>query len=115
MIENEKNGRNFDTSSNLVYTFVRANREDVITLANANGEEVDFVVIAMINHTLPPSFALLRPIHSLEDTEEETLVFRVRRRPDLEQVFELETNDKIIEAVFWEYVDLLDEASYDEE
>ena len=114
-MEDEKNGRIFDQGNSLVYTFVRANSEDVITLANADGKETEFVVQAMINHTLPPSFALLRPVDAPEGAEDETLVFRVRRRPDLEQIFELETNDKIIESVLWEYVDLLDEASYDEE
>ncbi|MBQ7369929.1 MAG: DUF1292 domain-containing protein [Clostridia bacterium] len=85
--------------------------DDIITLLNDNGEEIDFVEIAGIAHN-GNFYAILQPVELLEGMDEdEALVFRVKRGPDGEDKFEIELDDDIIEAVFEEYNRLLDEAN----
>ncbi len=83
--------------------------DNIITLTNANGEEVDFYEIAGIAHK-GNFYAILQPVELLENMDEdEALVFKVNRGADGEDNFEIEMNDDIIEAVFAEYNRLLDE------
>ena len=85
--------------------------DDIVTLTTANGEEVDFVEIAGI--ALNGNFyAILQPVELLDGMDDdEALVFKVSRKPDGSDNFEIELDDAIIEKVFAEYNRLLDEAS----
>ena len=84
--------------------------DDIITLTTAAGEEVDFVEIAGIAYQ-GRFYTILQPVELLDGMEEdEALVFRVSRNADGEDKFEIEMDDRIIDAVFAEYNRLLDEA-----
>lgn len=83
--------------------------DDIVTLLNADGEEVDFTEIAGINYG-GKFYAILQPVELLEGMDDdEALVFRVKRGRDGEDTFEIETDDHIIDAVFAEYNRLIDE------
>ena len=82
--------------------------DDIVTLHNANGEEIDFIEIAGIAHK-GEFYAILQPVELLEGMDDdEALVFKVKRGADGEDKFEIELDDEIIEAVFAEYNRLLD-------
>ena len=82
--------------------------DDIVTLTNAEGKEVDFVEIAGIAHG-GNFYAILQPVELLEGMDDdEALVFKVKRGADGEDKFEIELDDEIIEAVFAEYNRLLD-------
>lgn len=86
------------------------NEDDgIITLCNANNEEVDFIEIAGI--ALGSNYYLiLQPVELLPGmSDDEALVFRVTRNSDGTDSFEIELDDDIIDAVFDEYNRLLDE------
>ena len=84
--------------------------DNIVTLLTGDGEEVDFVEIAGIAHQ-GKFYAILQPVELLDGMDDdEALVFQVKRGPDGEDKFEIETDDDIIEAVFEEYNRLLDEA-----
>ena len=86
------------------------NDEDIITLLSSEGEEIDFVEIAGIAYK-GGFYAILQPLELVEGMDEdEALVFKVTRKPDGSDNFEIELNDDVIEAVFAEYNRLLDEA-----
>ena len=79
------------------------------TLLSADGEEIDFVEIAGIAYN-GRFYAILQPVELLNGMEEdEALVFQVSRGADGEDKFEIETDERIIDAVFKIYGDLLDE------
>ena len=82
--------------------------DDIVTLTNAEGKEVDFVEIAGIAHG-GNFYAILQPVELLEGMDDdEALVFKVKRGADGEDKFEIELDDEIIDAVFAEYNRLLD-------
>jgi hypothetical protein len=82
---------------------------DVITLQAANGDAIDFVEIAGIEHK-GEYFAILQPVKLLDGMEEdEALVFRVYRHENGDDNFEIVLDDEIIDAVFLEYNRILDE------
>lgn len=83
--------------------------DSIITLCNANNEEVDFIEIAGI--ALGSNYYLiLQPVELLPGmSDDEALVFRVTRNSDGTDSFEIELDDDIIDAVFDEYNRLLDE------
>ncbi len=84
--------------------------DDIITLSNANGEEIDFVEIAGIAHR-GNFYAILRPVEPLAGMQEdEALVFKVTRGANGEDQFQVEVDESIIDAVFDEYNRLLDNA-----
>ncbi|MDE6690346.1 MAG: DUF1292 domain-containing protein [Clostridia bacterium] len=84
--------------------------DDVITLTDANGKEINLVEIAGIAYR-GNFYAILQPVELLDGMgEDEALVFKVSRNRDGEDKFEIELDDKIIDAVFAEYNRLLDEA-----
>lgn len=90
--------------------FTDTEKEGVITLTTAEGEDVDFLEIAVIPHD-GNFYAILQPIELLAGMEEDdALVFKVTRTPDDEANFELELDEEAIEAVFEIYNQLLDEA-----
>ena len=83
--------------------------DDIITLLNADGEEVDFIEIAGIEHR-GNYYVILQPVELLEGMEaDEALVFKVSKGADGADKFEIELNDEIIDAVFDKYNVLLDE------
>ena len=83
--------------------------DDIVTLTTADGEEVDFVQIAGINHK-GNFYAILQPLELLDGMDDdEALVFKVTRGPSGEDNFEIELDDEIIDAVFAEYNRLLDQ------
>lgn len=87
-----------------------AEKDGIITLTTADGEDVDFIEIAVIPYN-EKFYAILQPVELLEGMEEDdALVFNVTRTPDDEANFELELNEEAIEAVFEIYNKLLDEA-----
>lgn len=87
-----------------------AEKDGIITLTTADGEDVDFIEIAVIPYN-EKFYAILQPVELLEGMEEDdALVFNVTRTPDDEANFELELNEEAIEAVFEIYNNLLDEA-----
>ena len=85
-------------------------RDDIVTLLSANGEEVEFIEIAGIAHQ-GCFYVILQPVELIEGmADDEALVFKVSRGKDGEDKFEIELDDTIIDAVFEEYNKLLDEA-----
>ena len=91
-------------------TFQTEGNDDVITLLTENGTEVRFLEIAGIAYN-GGFYAILQPEELLEGMEEdEALVFKVTKGEDDRDLFNIETDDNVIEAVFAEYERLLDEA-----
>ncbi len=85
--------------------------DDIITLINADGEEVDFVEIAGIAYK-GNFYAILQPVELLEGMDDdEALVFKVSKNKDGSDKFDIELDDEIIAAVFEEYDRLLEEAN----
>ncbi len=101
------------TDEELKNEIVTEDDDDVVTLINANGEEIDFVEIAGIAYN-GNFYAILQPVELLDGMDEDgALVFKVSRGEDGSDKFEIELNDEIIDAVFAEYNVLLDEANSD--
>ena len=89
--------------------------DDIVTLLNAEGEEIDFVEIAGIAHK-GEFYAILQPVELLEGmADDEALVFLVTRDNDGNDKFEICLDDDIIDAVFTEYNRLLDNAQAEAE
>ena len=85
-------------------------KDGIITLTTADGDDVDFIEIAVIPYN-EKFYAILQPVELLDGMEEDdALVFNVTSTPDDEANFELELNEEAIEAVFEIYNKLLDEA-----
>ncbi len=83
-------------------------RDDIVTLLSASGEEIEFVEIAGIAYH-GCFYAILQPVELIEGmAEDEALVFKVSRGENGEDKFEIELDDEIIDAVFAEYNRLLD-------
>ena len=83
-------------------------RDDIVTLLSANGEEVEFIEIAGIAHQ-GCFYVILQPVELIEGmADDEALVFKVSRSENGEDKFEIEPDDEIIDAVFKEYNRLLD-------
>lgn len=83
-------------------------RDDIVTLLSANGEEIEFVEIAGIAYH-GCFYAILQPVELIEGmADDEALVFKVTRLENGEDKFEIELDDQIIDAVFAEYNRLLD-------
>ena len=84
-------------------------RDNIITLLSANGEEIEFIEIAGIAYH-GCFYLILHPVELIEGmTDDEALVFKVSRLENGEDKFEIELDDEIIDAVFREYYILLDE------
>lgn len=85
-------------------------RDDIVTLLSATGEEIEFLEIAGIAYQ-GTFYAILQPVELLEGmADDEALVFRVSRGENGEDKFEIELDEEIIDAVFVEYNRLLDKA-----
>ncbi len=89
-------------------------QEEIITLVNDAGEEVDFIEIAGILYG-DGFYVILQPVELLEGMgEDEALVFQVTEAEDGNK-FEMVMDDDIIDGVFEEYNRLLDEQEAEEE
>lgn len=84
--------------------------DEIITLKNEDGEELEFRNIAGI--ALEEGyFILLQPVELFEDmADDEALVFEVVEDEDGNAQYSYVTDDSIIEKVFAEYDRLYDEA-----
>ena len=88
--------------------FANEEGDDIVTLTNAAGEEIDFIEIAGIAHN-GEFYAMLQPVELLPGMDEdEALVFHVVRDENGEDKFDIVLDDDIIDAVFEEYNRLLD-------
>ena len=97
-----------DNEKNVNENDVLQEDDDIITLLVGNGEEVDFREIAGIAHK-GHFYAILQPVKLLEGMkDDEAIVFKVTRGKDGKDRFDVELDDDIINAVFAEYVKLLD-------
>lgn len=89
--------------------------DDIVTLLNNNGEEIDFVEIAGIAYK-GEFYAILQPVELFEGmADDEALVFLVTRDSEGNDKFEICLDDDIINAVFTEYNRLLDNAQNEAE
>ena len=69
-------------------------RDDIVTLLSATGEEIEFLEIAGIAHK-GNFYAILQPVELLEGMDDdEALVFRVSRGANGEDKFEIELDDE---------------------
>ncbi len=83
--------------------------EDIVTLLDDEGNEVDFLELAIIELD-GKRYSILQPVELLEGMEEdEALVFRLEDSGDDEETFEMELDDDILDAVFAEYNRLIEE------
>ena len=81
--------------------------DDIITLVNEEGEEVEFVEIAGIAYR-GNFYAVLQPLELLDGmNEDEALVFKVSKGSNGEDNFEIEIDEAIIKAVYEEYLKLI--------
>ena len=81
--------------------------DDIITLVNEEGEEVEFVEIAGIAYR-GNFYAVLQPVELLDGMgEDEALVFKVTKGANGEDNFEIEIDETIIKAVYEEYLKLI--------
>ena len=84
-------------------------RDDIITLLSANGEEIQFLEIAGIAYH-GNFYAILQPVELIEGmADDEALVFKVSKTESGEDKFEIELDDEIIDAVFKGYNRLLED------
>lgn len=84
-------------------------RDDIVTLLSANGEEVEFIEIAGIAHQVC-FYVILQPVELPENmADDEALVFKVSRAENGGDKFEIELDDEIIDAVFKGYNRLLED------
>ena len=84
-------------------------RDDIVRLLSANGEEVEFIEIAGIAHQ-GCFYVILQPVELIEGmADDEALVFKVSRSENGEDKFEIELDDEIIDAVFKGYNRLLED------
>ena len=85
--------------------------DDVLTLVDENGEEVNFIEIAGIAYK-GSFYMILQPEELVEDMEEDdAFCFKVTRDEDGGDHYEMVTDDEIIDAVFGEYNKLYEEAT----
>lgn len=87
--------------------------DDIVTLVNADGEEINFIEIAGIAHK-GDFYAILQPETLIEGMQDdEALVFKVTRKEDGSDSFEIVLDDEIINIVFEQYNQLLDNVEKD--
>ncbi len=81
--------------------------DDIVTLINEEGEEIQFVEIAGIAYR-GNFYAVLQPVELLDGMkEDEALVFKVTKGANGEDNFEIEIDETIIKAVYEEYLKLI--------
>lgn len=86
----------------------RKQNSDIITLTAKSGEQIDFKEIAGIAYG-GNFYAILQPVKLLKGMKSnEALVFKVTRKANGDDTFDIELNDAIVSAVFKEYDKLVD-------
>ena len=76
---------------------------DIITLTAQDGEDIDFYHIADVKHR-SVTYAILQPVKLLDGmSSDEALVFRVSYAGNGNNNYNIELNDKIVDAVFKKY------------
>ena len=89
--------------TNSASTVNNGGEDEYITLLTANGEEIDFLKVAVIQYR-GKIYAILQPAELMEGmADDEALVFRTFKTADGSDSFEIELDDKICDAVFAEY------------
>ena len=84
--------------------------ENVVTLTNSKGENIDFIECAAVS--LPHGFySILKPLNKIEGIgEDEAIVFKVIVDPkENTHSYELIIDEEILQEVFDEYNKLCDE------
>ena len=75
----------------------------VVTLLTDDGEEIDFIEVAVVNYK-NENYSILQPIELFEGmAEDEALVFKIGVAENGEDRFEMVTDDELIDLVFAEY------------
>lgn len=88
-------------------THMIEDEDDIITLINEEGEEIQFVEIAGIAYR-GNFYAVLQPLELLDGmNEDEALVFKVTKGDNGEDNFEIEIDESIIKSVYEEYLKLI--------
>lgn len=76
---------------------------DIITLTAQDGEDIDFYHIADVKHR-SKNYAILQPVKLLDGmSSDEALVFQVTYGSGGTNNYNIELNDKIVDAVFKKY------------
>ena len=89
--------------------FKEGGYNDIITLINADGEEVDFIEVAEILYG-ESIYTILQPFELLDGMDvNDALVFKVIKNGDGSERYDVVHNDEIVEGVFEKYNALLDE------
>lgn len=84
--------------------------EEIITLKNSDGQDIDFINIAGISLD-SGYYLILQPKELLDGmADDEALVFECENLDDGTDSFKIVLDDDIVEKVFEEYYRLLDEA-----
>ena len=84
------------------------NDDSIITLCDADGNDIDFIEIAGIAYN-GSFYVILQPVELPDGmSNDEALVFEVSQGHNTDS-FELVLDDEIIDGVFEEYSKLLDE------
>lgn len=87
---------------------LQENDDDIITLLTADGDEVDFKKVIEITH-LFKKYYILQPFDIIDGVgEDEALVFKVKKDKDGCEHFNVELNDRIVDAVFKKYNKIMD-------
>lgn len=109
---NEKNKKEIDSKA---IDHIINDDDDIVTLLSEDGEEIDFIEIAGIAYK-GNFYAVLQPVELLEGMEEDqAMVFKVSKGPEGEDNFEVELDESVVDAVFEEYLKLVDDLDSTEE
>lgn len=81
--------------------------DDIITLETSAGEKIEFEDVAGIVYNFR-FYALLKPVKPVEGVaDDEALIFEVIHRPGGDRVYNIVTDEAVMDAVFAEYLRLL--------
>ncbi|MBR3894596.1 MAG: DUF1292 domain-containing protein [Clostridia bacterium] len=90
-----------------------SNNNDIITLTSADGTSTDFYNLGVIRHK-GTSFAILQPVDLPAGmTADEALVFRMTFKAGGDIDYNIEVNDKIVDAVLKKFNNLVDQSNND--
>lgn len=81
------------------------NENNIVTLINSEGKEVEFEEIAAIDYN-GEYYAMMQPLEPLDDETDDihfVLLFKVTKGENGKAVFEMEQDEATIEAVFAEF------------
>ena len=84
--------------------------DEVITLFDDDNNPVKFYEVACIEYQ-GEFYALMQPVEPMEGLgEDEALIFKVREEDEDNDVFEPETDEAVLDAVFNEYLNAMADA-----